>query len=300
MRLKNKVAIVTGSAQGIGEATARRFAEEGAKVVVCDIQEAKAAAVTRSIIAGGGDALAVTTDVADREQVAALVEATRERYKRLDVLVNNAGVGLVKPVDEVEEADYSRVIETNLRGTYHGCNLGVPLMKESGRGGSIINIASVHGVQGARGHAIYAASKGGIIGCTRAMAADLAPAKIRVNSISPGAIYIETMRDFIARDIGEEGAEEFMRLFRDKLRNSYSLYQPLEQVGETEDIANCALFLASDEATFITGQNITVDGGMTTVMSDPESIGRMEKIRDAHGEMGKWMEQRKAELAARK
>jgi len=234
-----------------------------------------------------------------RDQVQALVEATQERYKRLDVLVNNAGVGLVKPVDEVGTEDYDRVIDTNLRGMYQCTSLAVPLIKKSG-GGSIVSIASVHGVQGARGNSVYAASKGGIIGGMRAMAADLATTKIRVNTISPGAIYIETMRDFIARDIGEDGADEFMRLFRDKLRDSYRHYQPLEQVGETADIASCALFLASDEATFITGQNITVDGGMTTMMNDPESIGRMEKIRDTHGEMGQWMQARKAELAGQK
>ena len=296
MRLKDKVVIVTGSAQGIGEATARCFAREGAKLMVCDIQGDRIQEVAGRIEEDGGEAISLRVDVGKREDVQALMEVTRERYGRLDVLVNNAGVGLTKAVDEVDTEDYDRVMDTNLRGMYLGCSLGVPLMKESG-GGSIINIASVHGVEGCKGNTVYAASKGGIIGCTRALAADLAAAKIRVNAISPGAIYIrKSMEGEIEKEAGAENMAEFMELFGDKVRDNFRYFQPLEQVGETEDIAHCALFLASEEAKFITGQNITVDGGMTTLMPDFDALtNSMEQLRTSEGEMEKWIEEHKSE-----
>ena len=190
MRLRDKIAMVTGGGQGIGRATARLFAREGAKVVIASRTEAKLAQVKKDIEAEGGQVLAVPTDVAKSEEVKALVDATRDHFGGLDVLVNNAGIGLQKPVDEVETADYDRVMDTNLRGMYHGCHFAVPLLKARG-GGSIINISSVHGVDGSPLNTVYAATKGGIIGCTRALAAELAPHHIRVNTVSPGAFWLE-------------------------------------------------------------------------------------------------------------
>ncbi len=212
MRLMDKVAIVTGGGQGIGKGIALMFAKEGAKVAIAQRTEAKLEQTVREVEALGGQVLAMSADVGKAHDVKALVEATVERFGGLDILVNNAGVGLEAPVDEVDMADYDRLMDTNLKGMYLGCHFGVPEMKARGKG-AIINISSVHGVDGARLNSVYAATKGGIIGCTRALAAELAPSGIRANTISPGAIEIESLREGLLSHMEEEHHEEFLRLF---------------------------------------------------------------------------------------
>jgi len=292
MRLKDKIAIVTGGGQGIGRATARLFAREGARVVIASRTAAKLEEVKKEIEAEGGEVLALPTDVARAEEVEGLVAATQERFGGLDVLVNNAGIGLRKPVEEVEREDYDRVMDTNLRGMYQGCHFAVPLLKARG-GGSIINISSVHGVDGSPLNTVYAATKGGIIGCTRALAAELAPYRIRVNTISPGAIWLEMYEENILKQVKAEAQAEFLERFGEAMRDSHKYFQPLEVVGMPEDIAHCAVYLAAAESRFVTGQNIVVDGGLTTYLSPFAPPGSREKLEKASEPMRAWMETHK-------
>ncbi|MCC7262296.1 MAG: SDR family oxidoreductase [Candidatus Latescibacteria bacterium] len=293
MRLQGKIAIVTGGGQGIGRATARLFAREGAKVAIASRTEAKLEQVKKEIEAEGGQVLAVPTDVAKSEQVKELVAATQDRFGGLDILVNNAGIGLRLPVDEVETADYDRVMDTNLRGMYHGCHFAVPLLKARG-GGSIINVSSVHGVDGSPLNTVYAATKGGIIGCTRSLAAELAPHRIRVNTVSPGAIWLEMYEESILKQVKAEHQAEFLERFGEVMRDNHKYFQALEMVGMPEDIAYCALYLAAEESRFVTGQNIVVDGGLTTYLSPYAPVGSRQKMEEAGAPMRAWMEAHKA------
>ena len=289
MRLKGKAAVVTGGGQGIGRGIARLFAKEGARVVVAARSADKLERVKSEIEEEGGEALAVPADVCREEDVRRVIATAGDRFGRLDVLVNNAGIGMGAPVDQVDMEEYQRLMDTNLRGMYLGCRFGVPLMKEAG-GGSIINISSVHGVEGSPMNTAYAASKGGIIGCTRALAAELAPFRIRANAISPGAIWLEHMLEHVLQQIEEEHRQEFLERFGEKFRDDHRYFQPLEIVGEPIDIAYCALYLASDESRFVTGQNIVVDGGLTTFLASYPVEGRREKMKQSRREIRAWVE----------
>ncbi len=288
MRLQDKVAIVTGGGQGIGRGIAQLFGREGAKVAIAARSADKLKQVKAEIEAEGGAVLVVPTDVGREEEVERLVEATRAHFGGLDVLVNNAGVGLRLPVDEVDMGEYERLMDTNLKGMYLGCRFGVPLLKERGRG-SIINISSVHGVHGSPDNTVYAATKGGIIGCTRALAGELAPFHIRVNTISPGAIFLGDPETHLLERIKPEHHEEFMQRFGAVIDPLHYYFQPLQMIGLPRDIAYCALYLAADESRFVTGQNIVVDGGLTTYLSPfarDESRAQMEV---AQREMEEWI-----------
>lgn len=290
MRLKDKVAIVTGGGQGIGQGIALMFAREGARIAIAQRTEAKLEQTKEQIEAMGGEVLAMPVDVGKDEEVKRLIDATRERYGGLDVLVNNAGIGLRTPIDETDMADYDRVLDTNLKGMYLGCHHGVPLMKERGKG-SIINISSVHGVDGAPRNTAYAATKGGIIGCTRALAAELAPFYIRANAISPGAIRVRDRMTWMLSRIKEEFHEEFRQRFGERVAEGSRYYQPLEITGTPEDIAYCAVYLASDESRFVTGQNIVVDGGLTTYLAGHASESAQRRAAgSAREEIMSWIE----------
>ncbi len=292
MRLKDKIAVVTGGGQGIGRGISLMFAREGAKLAIAQRTAERLEQTQKDIEAMGGDVISVPTDVRNPEEVKRLIDATQERYGGLDVLVNNAGIGLRVPVDEVTLEDYERVMDTNLKGLYMGCHHGVPLMKARGKG-SIINISSVHGVDGSPLNTVYAATKGGIIGCTRALAAELAPFFIRVNTISPGAIRAHDPQEHVERilsNVREEFHDEFRERFAERLRDGSRYFQPLEIVGEPEDIAYAAVWLASDEARFVTGQNIVVDGGLTTYLSGHASENaRKQGATSPWREMREWV-----------
>ncbi len=253
MRLKDRIAIITGGGQGIGRGIALLFAQHGAKIVIAARSADKLERVKSEVEELGGEVLAFPTDVGVREQMEALFATTVEHFGGLDILVNNAGVGSDVPVDRVTDEDYNRQMDANLRGMHLGCQLAVPLMKERGKG-SIINMASVHGIEGSPGNTVYATTKGGIIGGTRALAAELAPSRIRVNVVSPGAIYLGGDRDLVPRRLKPEARAEFIERFGDESRIVHWSFQPLEMVGEPVDIAYLAIYLASDEARFVTGQ----------------------------------------------
>lgn len=290
MRLKDKVAIVTGGGQGLGGAMSRMFAREGAKVAIAQRTQEKLTETTADIEAAGGEVLAMAVDVSKPDEVKGLIDATVERFGGLDILVNNAGVGLWIPLDEVEESDYDRVMDTNLKGLWMGCHHGVPHMKARG-GGAIINISSVHGIQGGERNTVYAASKGGIIGVTKALASELARFNIRANTISPGAIEVRDPRARVLARVKPEFHAELLERFGEQLNPGHQYFQPLERVGEPEDIAWCAVYLASNEARFVTGQNIAVDGGLTTYLSGYEiERGRLHTQQDSIRELSAFVE----------
>lgn len=250
MRLENKVAIVTGAGKGIGWGIARVFSQEGAKVVVVDWDEEAGQKTAEQIRQSGGDALFVHCDVSNEEQVKAMVQATLDKYGRIDVLVNNAGIGVYKPVLEATSEDWDRCLAVNLKSVFLCSKYVIPHMQAAGKG-AIVNISSVHSHATVNGVAPYAASKGGITALTRNMAIDYGPT-IRVNAIAPGWVLtplIQSIFDSYPDPAGQR------RLVEQR--------QVMKRIGRPEDIGHAAAFLASDEASFITGTQLFVDGGLT-------------------------------------
>lgn len=248
MRLQDRVALVTGGAAGIGKATAVRFAEEGAKVIICDVNEATGRATAGEY---GFDFYRV--NVADRQAVQAWVDAVVERYGRLDILVNNAGVlrdaTLVKVKDgqlvkQMAEADFDLVISVNLKGVFNCTQAVAPVMISQG-GGVILNASSIVGLDGNFGQTNYVATKAGVIGMTKVWSRELGRYHIRVNAVAPGFTLTEMVQQM-----------------PQKVLDGMVSHTPLGRMGQPRDIANAYLFLASDEADFITGQTLRVDGGI--------------------------------------
>lgn len=244
MRLKDKVAIVTGGGQGIGKVTALTFAREGAKVAVADINMTAAQAVADEICAADGQAKAIFLDVSRAESVEAAVRTVQETYGRIDVLVNNAGITRDARMQKMTEEQFDAVINVNLKGVWL-CSRAVAPIMIAGGGGSIINAASVVGLYGNFGQTNYVAAKSGVIGMTKTWARELGPNHIRVNAIAPGFT-----------------ATEMIATVPEKVLDSVRERTPLRRLGTPEDIANAYLFLASDESSFITGVTLSVDGGL--------------------------------------
>ena len=245
MRLKDKIAIITGAASGMGLADARRFVQEGASVVITDQLAETGRALADALTGEGHAVLFMPHDVSDPAQWDAVVQAALQRFGRIDILVNNAGIS-GSAVPDVTELDlFDRLISVNLRGTFLGIRAVVPHMAAAG-GGSIVNISSICSHVGTPGvHVGYHASKGGIRALTKAAAAQYGPQKIRVNSIHPGAM--PPMRD---RQLSSHAA-----------RDRVIARVPLGRVGEVDDVAHTVVFLASDESAYITGAELVVDGG---------------------------------------
>lgn len=251
-RLENKVAVITGGASGIGAGTVRRFVEEGARVVIADRNEEGARALAKEL----GDAtVAVQVDVRRENEVQALMQSAAERFGRLDCVFNNAGFGgALGPLDETSEDDYDLTMDVLLKGVFFGVKHASPIMKTQ-RSGSIINTGSVAGIQAGIGPHIYGAAKAAVIFLSKSMAMELCEWQVRVNAICPG--YITTA---LATGKGEENTEAHLEKFRAR----HAAAQPIGRTGEPQDIASMALFLASDDSTFVTGQALVVDGGLIT------------------------------------
>lgn len=288
MRLKDKVAVITGAGRGIGEGIARLFAAEGAKVVLAARTKKQLDNVHQAIAAAGGAVASITTDVAVVKDIERMIGFAVEQFGRIDILVNNAGVGwpcyAIDDPRTVEEFD--RLMATNLRSVWMTTHFAVPHMKKAG-GGSIINMSSVHALATAGPYSVYAASKGGIIAGTRGLAMELAPFGIRANVISPGAIEVHEQAEAIRRRYGEEYEAEFQRRFGDVVKERYKYYQALHLTGLPEDIAYCALYLASDESRFVTGIDITVDGGLTAKLTLGTDIS--PELQRREKEMQEWV-----------
>ena len=245
MRLEGKIAVVTGAARGIGAACARRFAAEGAAVVIGDILEEQGEATAQSIRDAGGTAAFVACDTGDGPQARALIEETLSRHGRIDVLVNNAGIFTIADFLDVTEEDFDRVLRVNLRGYFLVGQAAARAMVEAGSG-SIINMSSVNGVMAIDTIAAYVVSKGGVNQLTSVMSLALAPKGIRVNAIGPGTILTELSGSLLT----DEAA-----------RRRVLSRTPMGRVGQPEEIAGIAVFLASDDSSYVTGQVIYADGG---------------------------------------
>jgi NAD(P)-dependent dehydrogenase (short-subunit alcohol dehydrogenase family) len=254
-RLAGKVALVTGGAAGLGRVGAERFAQEGALVVVADVDDGDA--VLESIAGGGGEAAYVRCDVTDEESVAAAVAFAAETFGGLHVLYNNAGVMLADDADPVTTplATYERTMDINVKGTLLACRHAIPAMLESG-GGSIINVASFVAHMGAATPQVaYTASKGAVLALTREIAVIYARRAIRANALCPGPVLTPMLAKFLSDD------EQRERRIR---------HIPMGRFGEGIEIANGALFLASDESSWMTGQSLIIDGGITAAYVTPE------------------------------
>jgi 3-oxoacyl-[acyl-carrier protein] reductase len=250
MRFTNKVVLVTGGAAGIGKATALRFAEEGARVVICDVDEANGKDTVKLL---GPEAAFYKVNVASREEVQQWADRVIDQYNRIDVLVNNAGVlrdgQLVKfkegqLVSQMAEADFDLVVSINLKGVFNCTQAVAPVMIKQG-GGVVLNASSVVGLDGNFGQTNYVATKSGVIGMTKVWARELGRYNIRVNVVAPGFT-----------------ATEMVKAMPEKVLEGMKAHTPLGRLGEPSDIANAYVFLASDEASFITGASLRVDGGI--------------------------------------
>ena len=245
--LADKVAIVTGAAQGIGQAIAERFAREDAHVVLADIQDDAAQSVVNTIRQAGGKAVYQQCDVASETEVAALVQKTVEQFGGVNILINNAAFAIYKLLPEYEPWEWDRVVAVNLRSIYLLAQRCIPLMIERG-GGSIVNIASVHARTTSTQNTPYVATKGAVVSLTRAMALENAPHNIRVNCVSPGAI----LTPMLMENWGDLPADQHPLVPR----------IPLGRVGQPDEIARVVQFLASEESSYMTGSEVLVDGGM--------------------------------------
>lgn len=246
-RLQDKVVIITGAAMGQGAAEAKLFAKEGAKVVATDLQEAQLAQVIEEITKNGGEAIGVAHNVASEEAWQLVIEKALAAFGKVDVLVNNAGISSPNTLEHMTLAEWNKVIDVNLTGCILGMKYVLPEMRKVG-GGSIINISSIAGIVGMAGTSPYTAAKGALRSLSKAAAVEYAKDKIRVNSVHPGIIVTPMVANEMASD---------------QARGWFEAGTPLPFLGNPEDIAYGVLYLASDEARFVTGAELVIDGGWT-------------------------------------
>lgn len=251
MRLNNKVAVITGAATGIGKAIAIAYAKEGASVCLLDIKEQEGQATCEEIITAGGEAYFLRGDVSISGDVKSFVEQVVDRFKQIDILVNNAGFAIKGTIATITEDEWDRQIDVNLKSVYLFSHLIIPIMEKRG-GGAILNIGSVTSLVGVRDFAAYVATKGGTVGITRAMALDHASQRIRVNCICPGGIKTPLM-EWQFQNAPDPDLE----------RKRVIDLHPVGRMGNPEELAQLAVYLASDDATYITGSIFTFDGGYT-------------------------------------
>ena len=250
MKLKDRVAIVTGSSKGIGEGIAREFSREGAKVVIVCRNEQEGTAMAKKLGSSEGRAIFVRTDVTDTQSIQRLIDETVKAFGRIDILVNNAGYHLSKSIEDTSEEEWDFILKTNLYSTFRCSKYALPYLKETQ--GSIIHISSMVGLVGQPNAGAYAATKGGQIAMTRNMAIDLAPYHIRVNAICPGWIQTPLVDDWFSQQEDEEAARKYI-----------FAAHPIGRIGTIEDCGKAAVYLASDDASFVTGITLNLDGGIT-------------------------------------
>ena len=275
-RLDGKVAIITGGASGIGEGAVRLFAEEGARVVVADIQDDRGRALVEAI---GGDTSYVHANVGREAEVRGAVEHAVDRFGRLDAIFNNAGFGgVMEPIVDVEEAAYDETMDGLLKGVFFGIKHAARVMQAQGGGGAIVNTASVAGISAGNGPSVYSVAKGAVVHLTRVAAYELGEHNIRVNCICPGGIATP----IFAKSMGLS-AEEADRTI-EPMAEVLGQAQPIARSGRPSDIAHAALWLCSDDASFVTGHPLVVDGGLTLGRQQTGETG--EAIRDMFRAIG--------------
>lgn len=247
-KLTEDTALVTGGSSGIGRAIAKRFAMEGASVVVADIQQEprRGGEPTAEMIKNNdGEATYISTDVSDPSQIVGVIDRTTRKYNSLDIMVNNAGVWTEKrQITEIDQDTYDRLMDINLQGVFFGCKEAIKVMKDQKHGGSIINVSSIAGLSAYKNASVYGATKAAIANLTKELAVEQGPNGIRINAVNPG--IIETAQVIFDEDADGE--------FESKI--------PLRRDGKPEEVASAALFLASDDASYINGHNLVVDGGL--------------------------------------
>lgn len=246
VRLKDKVCVVTGAAQGIGRACAERFAKEGGKVVLSDVQDEKGEAVAAAIRDGGADAVYIRCDVTKREDCGALIQGAVDAFGRVDVHLSNAAILIAKDFLELTADDWQRTLDVNLTGFFNAGQAAAAQMASQGDGGSIINMSSVNAVLSIPSITPYVVCKGGVLQLTKSMALSLAPHGIRVNAVGPGTIATDMGKSMMADDAA---------------RRRVLSRTPLGRPGEPDEVASVCVFLASEDASYITGETIYVDGG---------------------------------------
>ncbi len=254
-RLENKVAFITGAGRGIGRAIAHKMAHEGATVALAEIDFDSAQSAAEELLKQDCQALAIQTDITREADVQTAVSRAIERFGRVDILVNNAGKNFYYDAATMSEADWDNAMNVDVKGAWLCCKHVLPAMVAA-QAGSIINIASVHARITAPGHFPYAAAKSALVGLTRNLALDYAPYNIRVNAICPGWVRTALVQGWFDQQMDPKAAEERVLSF-----------QPLRRIGTPEEIANFVAFVASDEASFITGAELVIDGGMSIMFA---------------------------------
>ncbi|WXG47629.1 MAG: glucose 1-dehydrogenase [Candidatus Atabeyarchaeum deiterrae] len=254
MKLKSKVAIITGGSSGIGQAAAVLFVKEGAKVVLADVDLKGSEETLAQIKKEKGEAFFIKTDISKSSEVQNMVSKTLEKYGRIDILVNNAGVVRVGSLDDYSEEDFDLLFRTNVKGVFLCCKFVVPHMKKQ-KSGVIVNLASIAAHVGQVNHSLYCASKAGSLAMTRALALDLAPYNIRVNSVSPGATDTPMLRSDVAKQAKQRNMDP------EDLRKEFESQGVMGRWAKPEEVATGILFLASDESSYMTGADILMDGG---------------------------------------
>jgi len=255
-RFKDKVVILTGAGSGIGRATAVLFAQEGAIQVLSDWDE-KGLNETVSLMKNKDNVISLKVDVRKKEEVKKMIELTIEKFKRIDVLVCNAGVVRVGPVDTFDDAEYDLLINVNMKGTYYTCKYALPYFKKQ-KYGNIVTLTSVAAHIGQVNHANYCSTKAGVLGFTRGLALDLAPYGVRVNSVSPGA----TDTPMLQSDVGKQAKDRNVPY--DVVKKEFEAEGVMGRWAKSEEIATGILFIASEEASYMTGSDLRMDGGWTT------------------------------------
>ena len=250
-KLRGKVALITGAGSGIGEEIAALFAAEGARVVAADVEAPAAERVAQRIAAAGGAAAAVQVDVSRAAEVERVVESTVQRHGRIDVLCNNAGIGVAAVCHETSEADWDRTMAIDLKGVFLGCKYAIPHMLRQG-GGVICNTSSVAGQVGVLNRAAYCAAKAGVLGLTKSIAIDYAEHGIRCNALLPGTVDSPWIGKILSQQPDPAGE-----------RRRMEARQPIGRMGTPAEIARAALYLCSDDAGYVTGSGLVIDGGLT-------------------------------------